>query len=253
MHDWIAESLSGVWAGQVPSLATLAVGDVLQHVDVSAAAWVALWGCLAAEPTPEELGGLLSIAAARGRAGTVRWLLGLGVVDVNRRDPRTLRTPLHDAAMGGHADAVQALAEAGADVEALNHIRLTPLLLALSSRNSADCVGRLLAAGADPHARGLQRATALHYACRADALPAVRLLLAAGADVHATDNFGDTAGFCASRDAVSVELLAALAEHGWDVLSTGAMGRTVLHRLAAFGGDLDGLLELVRARNRNMT
>jgi ankyrin repeat protein len=66
-------------------------------------------------------GGALHAAAGRGRLALVRVLLDAGA-DVDRRDPDTGRTPLHEAVLGGPdgdaPEVVSALLAAGADVNA---------------------------------------------------------------------------------------------------------------------------------------
>lgn len=88
--------------------------------------WAAFGGAAATAELLLERGadpdtGALHFAAGGGRLALVRLLLGAGA-DVNRRDPRTGRTPLHaaiGAGPGGETPAVvRVLLEAGADVNA---------------------------------------------------------------------------------------------------------------------------------------
>jgi ankyrin repeat protein len=120
---------SAAYLGDVDQLARhlddgLDPGDRASGVDLLS--WAAFAG---ARPAAELLldrgadadGGALHFAAGGGRLELVRLLLEAGA-DVNRRDPRTGRTPLHAAvAAGPDGDApeiVRVLLEAGADVDA---------------------------------------------------------------------------------------------------------------------------------------
>ena len=70
-------------------------------------------------PSPSEIAAYegLHRAAEAGDVGEIRRLVAAGS-DVDERDPRG-RTPAHVAAFASHDDALRALAEAGADMNAL--------------------------------------------------------------------------------------------------------------------------------------
>ncbi|KAJ3112244.1 hypothetical protein HDU96_004781, partial [Phlyctochytrium bullatum] len=87
-------------------------------------------------------------AAATYAPSQVRRFLALGA-DPNSDFRGT--TPLHDAAAGECADAVKALVDAGADIEALNFFRYTLLVVACIYGRSHEVVEVLLDAGADLH------------------------------------------------------------------------------------------------------
>ena len=99
----------------------------------------------------------LTLAAASGRTETVRHLAGLKEVDVNHVDS-TGCTALRHAAAGNHADVLEVLIDAGADIETRDNHDRTPLLVASQCGN----------------------------------LRVVKMLVKAGADVCVTDNEGDT-------------------------------------------------------------
>jgi ankyrin repeat protein len=88
-------------------------------------------------------GGALHAAAGSGRLALVRVLLDAGA-DVDRRDPETGRTPLHEAVGGGPdgdaPEVVRALLAAGADVNATTNDGASALdmsrVAAASSRRS---------------------------------------------------------------------------------------------------------------------
>ena len=95
--------------------------------------------------------------AARGHTETVRYLVGLKDVDVNRKaDERC--SALHAAVEHKHAAVVEVLIDAGADIEAKDHMGHS----------------------------------SLHFACRSGSLAIVKMLVKAGVEVRATDNEGDT-------------------------------------------------------------
>lgn len=79
--------------------------------------------------------GELQDAAARGDLEKVRALVRANPATVNSRDGAT--TALHEATRGGHFEVVKFLVANGADVNAVNFSKLTPLRLAMGYQRSA--------------------------------------------------------------------------------------------------------------------
>merc|ERR1711964_498598 len=109
----------------------------------------------------------------------------------------TRRTPLMIHARLGHGECVGLLLAYGAEVNATDINGKTALMHAVYGRDPrcVDCMKLLLAYGADPNmiARGNCNATALHIAAGTGQTPAcVTLLLACGADVDAQTQRGRT-------------------------------------------------------------
>eukprot|EP00752_Nemacystus_decipiens_P003302 g3056.t1 len=146
------------------------------------------------DPTP------LHQAASHGHAGIVGALLASGA----RRNPRASAakclalapahrahdsmhgeaavggvTPLHLAAQLGRAEVVEALVEAGANVNILGGARAEPPLHLATRYGHTAAMLALLRKGADIDAGNCRNQTALHEARSA---PALELLLASGAD-----------------------------------------------------------------------
>ncbi|MBB5236153.1 ankyrin repeat domain-containing protein [Deinococcus budaensis] len=95
---------------------------------------------------------LLGLAALFGHEGVAAELLSRGA-NVNRASQNALEVqPLHSAVAGDHPALARRLLDAGADVNAVQHGGLTPLMGAARNGNQA-LVVVLLAAGADPAAR----------------------------------------------------------------------------------------------------
>lgn len=97
-------------------------------------------------------------------------------------------TPLHLAALHGHAEACRRLLAAGAHlvVDSLSAEGYSPLHNAALGP-SAECVEALLAAGANAGQAHPCGPTALHLAARAGHAAAAELLLRAGASPNAPD------------------------------------------------------------------
>src|SRR5688572_9686189 len=152
----------------------------------------------------------LHTCAYSGNTAAARVLLAAGA-SVNPGDNWRGQTPLMWAAAEGHADTMQALIEAGADVDARSTIiewerqrtdeprdkwlppgGLTPLLLA-ARENCVACVDVLAAAGADLNIVDPERHTALILALINGHFDVAGRLIDRGADVNMQDNVGQTA------------------------------------------------------------
>lgn len=125
------------------------------------------------------------VEAARARdLAAVQAMVEAGA-DVNTTQPDGA-TALHWAAHWEDLDTARYLIEAGANVNAANHLQVTPLLMA-AANGQAELVEALLAAGADANAALTSGETALMSAARAGSVAAVRSLLRRGADANARE------------------------------------------------------------------
>ena len=90
-------------------------------------------------------------------------------------------TPLHYACLGAQVNTLQYLTAEGANLEAADSCRRTPLLIALMLNISApDIIQCLLEAGADVSVKDKQQCTPLHYACFKGDLNLVHMIIKAG-------------------------------------------------------------------------
>ena len=145
----------------------------------------------------------LTAAATNGHTETVRYLVGLKEVEVDHTDDED-GTALHWAAENNHADVVQVLIDAGADIEVRNNGGNSPL----------------------------------HFACSSGSLDVVKLLVRAGAGVCVTDNDGDTCLMFAACNGhtETVRYLVGLPEV--EVDHADGEGRTALHLVAGYHADV---------------
>lgn len=151
---------------------------------------------------PEELAVLLAAhpaptlfeAAATGDAARVRELIAADPASLGVCSPDGW-PPLHLAAHFGHGDAVDALLEGRANVDARSANREGNMALhaALAGRGDARIVSRLLARGADVNARAAGGYTPLHIAAFRGAAALAELLLAYGADASPRSDDGKLA------------------------------------------------------------
>ena len=132
---------------------------------------------------------------------------------------------LHDAIQNKDMQALQALIQSGADVNAKNEKELTPLHYA--AKHQPQAVKPLIDAGADVNAKDSLELPPLHYA--AEYQPkAVKPLIDAGADVNAESELGQKIPlhFAAQHQPESVSILI---KAGADVNAKDGLGNTPLH------------------------
>ena len=98
---------------------------------------------------------------------------------------------LHYAVRNGHAEEVNALIVAGADVNAKGYNGNTPLHYAVRNGHAEE-VNALIVAGADVNTKADDGETPLHYAVRNSQAKMANALIVAGADVNVKGNNGDT-------------------------------------------------------------
>jgi truncated hemoglobin YjbI len=141
------------------------------------------------------------------------------------------RTLLHEAAALGDLAFVELFVSLGADVNARDGGRHTPLYSAANQcqfPTAAQVVRLLVRAGADVHADdGVKRTTPLHMAARRGNVGIAEALLDCGARIDARDSLGETP----LRRAVNcdkVAVAAALLRRGADARSVGSKGLTPL-------------------------
>jgi len=132
-------------------------------------------------------------AAATGQTAQLQKLIEQDPSLVNSYAPDGF-TPLGLAVFFGHADAVDVLLAAGAEVNAAYRetMKLTPLGSAMAvGRN--DIARTLIAHGADVNARATNDLRPLHTAAARGNLESATLLLDHGADINAASSDGKTA------------------------------------------------------------
>ena len=147
-------------------------------------------------------------AALRGHANILSLLIDHGA-DVDCRDSEGY-TPLLLTSEYGILEAGQFLLDCGADINARSQYGGTPLIYA-TDQGSIEYVRMLLDRGAATNARGYLGATPLHVAIAWRGTEAVRLLLEHGADANVGDDSGRTPFKLASSKGYQeiVELLSA--------------------------------------------
>jgi ankyrin repeat protein len=148
----------------------------------------------------------LLVAAQQGRGDIVRLLLAAAApADANQAKAGTHRTPLHEAAEGGHDAVVAQLLAAAADVNAKTTHRATALHLAAREGHEAVVRALVAARGASVNAIMAHGETPLLLAASARHAGVVAALLAAGAQPDVLTGEGMTPLFvaCAHGEAAA--------------------------------------------------
>ena len=186
----------------------------------------------------------LTCASHRGHTETVRYLLGLKEVDVNHQSDDGW-SALHCAVYEKHADVVEVLIDAGADIEGKNDDERSPLLVASDAAN-VQIVKMLVKAGAGVRATDIAGATCLIIAAYCGHSETVRYLAGLPqVDLSHKDNKGYTSLYCAAY-AKHTDVVEVLIDAGADVETKDYLGRSPL-LLACFSGALDVVKLLVKA------
>ena len=159
--------------------------------------------------------------------------------DANARDGNG-QMPLHRALANRNPAVVALLLEASADPNAANSRGDPPLLQGLHGSYMAppaipsELAGQLLAAGADPNARGWLENTPLYNATMQRAAGLASVLLEAGADPNAPGSFGNTPLHRAASQGDAV-LVGILLEAGADPKLPDRQGESPLAIASRYG------------------
>ena len=186
----------------------------------------------------------LIFAAHKGHTETVRYLVGLKDVDVNQSGDEVC-SALRRAVVGNHADVVQVLIDAGADIETKDQKGRSPLHNAGSS-GALDVLKTLVKAGADVCVTDSTGRTCLIFAAHRGHTETVRYLVGLK-DVDV--NHVDTTGWPALRHAAvrnHPDVVQVLIDAGADIETRDNHDRTPL-LVASQCGNLRVVKVLVKA------
>jgi len=139
------------------------------------------------------------------------------------------QTPLHLASRHDFSDVAALLLKLGADVDALDNDRMTPLLCALKFSKRGEAAQVLLEHGASVQVRDKDGQTLLHLALQRRLHDVHELLLGFGPDVNARDNDNMTPLLYAIELYQSFEASRLIKDHGASVHLRNKNGQTPLH------------------------
>jgi uncharacterized protein len=177
-----------------------------------------------AQPAPKGATALHK-AAQIGSAESCKLLLTRADTLLEVKDVYGL-TALSYAAMNGHLDTVQLLAQNGADVNARHNRSRTPLFWA-SLHQHVDVLARLLTAGADVNAVDCDGTCVLGAAVQSGSAAVVQLLLNNGADINSLGNSGQIPLLAAAHGG-HVSIVKLLLQRGCSITTVDNKGNTVL-------------------------
>eukprot|EP01147_Barroeca_monosierra_P011214 gene11214-3268_t len=180
------------------------------------------------EPTKEGLV-CAHLCAKYGHNALLNKILQLSRDNLSVRDNSGF-TPLHHAALSGHAPVVQSLLLKGSSIaEKTTAFGLDPLMLA-SGRGHVAVINILLNSGADVHARAnimAYKAFPLYFAAQSKSFETVKRLLDAGASVNQRLSTGATTLFVVAESGL-LDLLQLLLEKSAETNFVDIHGNTAL-------------------------
>ena len=183
----------------------------------------------------------LIFAANNGHTETVRYLVGLKDVDVNHT-AKNGWSALVCAVRQKHADVVQVLIDAGADIEARDKSSRTPLISSCE-KGELPIVKMLVEAGAKVRATDKKGGTCLIMAANFGHTETVRYLVGLP-DMDVVMSIKDKDGYTAVlvvADLGHADVMKVLIDAGADIETKDDMGRSPLHRACC-----SGTLEVVK-------
>ena len=138
---------------------------------------------------------------------------------------------IHDAVKEGDIAAIESEIASGADLEAQDEAKLTPLVIAaLAGRE--DILTVLIENGANPRGRDGNGLTALHAAAHVGDLDVVRMFLALGLDPNDQQNRFSITPLHAAAERGYVQVAALLIENGAELELPSGTGHTPLFMAA---------------------
>src|SRR5579863_459875 len=170
--------------------------------------------CGAASLSAASISAVADAAAGNNRDAVQALLQSKADVNAPQADGTTA---LHWAARWDDLETADLLIRAGADPKTANRDGATPMFLAAQNGNAA-MVEKLLKAGADPNAPVLAHGeTALMMAARSGSVPVVKVLLDHGAQPNAKDTLRGTTAAMWAAEQGHTAVIQLLAEHGADL------------------------------------
>ncbi len=154
---------------------------------------------------------------------------------LEERDQRWGNAAVHAAASGGSVVGLRMLLQRGADPNAVGHRGATPLVYAIRVARSAEVVGALLEAGANPEWPDWRGVWPLHMAAAQDSHDIIGVLLESGANpvvVSRGDGLNALHHLLLRNPSPSGTSIGLLLSHGLDPNARTASGETALHFLS---------------------
>jgi uncharacterized protein len=193
----------------------------------------------------------LHLATISGHSGIVDYLLNqrttARIQDVLQAQDISGATPLHEAVRYGRTDIARTLLSNGAQVDALDSLGKTPLLLIIPSAAQHDMYSLLLEYKANINQKDMYGDTVLHVATMGGAkVDILRMLVENGASVNERNKQGVTPLSVAIEHNLA-DHVAFYAEAGADIHAEDQDGNTPLTR--ALSSDITMLQTLVTTKN----
>ncbi len=178
----------------------------------------------------------LHFAAIYGHAGISQYLLDNGA-DTRAQDISGA-TPLHEAVRYGNTEIVRQFLAAGANVNGQDSLGKTPLLVLIPQEKQAEIYGLLLSSGANVNQKDMFGDTILHVASMSKISPEIlRLFTEAGADINIRNKKGLTP-IATSIEHGQAEQVNFFATNGADIHAEDAKKNTPLTSVLARPDDL---------------
>lgn len=173
----------------------------------------------------------LQIAAWQDEVETARFLLA-NHATVDLKSPQLQNTALHFAALSGSTTVINLLLSKGADINAKNRNRKTPLFWAIRQENE-EAIIVLLDNGAKIDALDIDGISPLHDAVFYESLPVIEILLNRGSQIDTRD-FREQTPLHFAAQKQNVDLGALLIKKGAEIHARDFLGNTPLHHATSF-------------------